>query len=103
MVSKSRFLAAPWIGLLETGAWTRRAAHANAMAKKLAALSPFPVAHPVEANAVFLQLGRDARRGLRSAGWRFETWIGGESRFMCSWATTEASVEELGAALKQVA
>jgi len=103
LVSKGRYLAAPWIGLLETGAWTTRAAHSNAMARKLAALSPFPVAHPVEANAVFLQLGREARRGLRTAGWRFETWVGGESRFMCSWATTETAVEELGAALRAVA
>jgi len=103
LVSKSRYLAAPWIGLLETGAWTTRAAHANAMARKLASLSPFPLAHPVEANAVFLRLDRDARRSLKTAGWRFETWIGGESRFMCSWATTDAAVEELGAALKAVA
>lgn len=103
LVSKSRYLAAPWIGLLETGAWTAGAAHANAMARKLADLSPFPLAHPVEANAVFLRMAREARRALRTAGWRFETWVGGESRFMCSWATTEAAVEELGEALKSVA
>ena len=103
LVSKGRHLAAPWIGLLETGAWTARAAHANAMAQKLAALSPVPLAHPVEANAVFLELGGDARRRLRAAGWRFETWLSGESRFMCSWATTEAAVEELAAALKEAA
>jgi threonine aldolase len=103
LTSKGRYLAAPWIGLLETGAWTARAAYANAMARKLADLSPFPVAHPVEANAVFLWLDKNARRNLRIAGWRFETWIGGESRFMCSWATTEAAVEELATALKAVA
>src|SRR5271170_1595473 len=29
LASKMRFLAAPWIGLIETGAWLRNAAHAN--------------------------------------------------------------------------
>jgi len=41
LVSKSRFLAAPWIAMLEDGAWVRRAAHANAMAKASGAGCPF--------------------------------------------------------------
>ena len=32
MVSKARYLAAPWIGMLETGAWSHRGA--NAMARR---------------------------------------------------------------------
>ena len=78
LVSKARYLAAPWIGMLETGAWTTRAAHANAMARKLAALSPFPLAHAVETNGVFVTMdeggpetpppGRLARLPVRRRG-----------------------------------
>ena len=42
--------------MLETGAWTTRAAHANAMAKRLAAAMPFKVMHPVDANGVFVEM-----------------------------------------------
>ncbi|PIV76930.1 MAG: threonine aldolase, partial [Rhodocyclales bacterium CG17_big_fil_post_rev_8_21_14_2_50_68_7] len=37
LASKMRFLSAPWLGMLEGGAWLRHAAHANAMAQRLAA------------------------------------------------------------------
>ena len=60
LISKARFLAAPWIGMLESGAWAARAAHANAMARRLADLMPFPVVHPVEANGVFCQIPQHA-------------------------------------------
>lgn len=103
LVSKGRFLAAPWIGLLETGAWTTRAAHANAMAKRLAALMPFKVTHPVEANAVFVDMDEATLQRLREAGWFVYRFIDGSVRFMCSWATTSESVDEIGAALKSVA
>ncbi|HEX7761050.1 MAG TPA: beta-eliminating lyase-related protein [Caulobacteraceae bacterium] len=99
LVSKARFLAAPWIGMLESAAWTTRAAHANAMAKKLAALSPFKVTHPVEANAVFVDMDEATLKRLHAAGWFVYRFIDGSVRFMCSWATTAEAVEELGAAL----
>ncbi|HUZ14243.1 MAG TPA: beta-eliminating lyase-related protein [Caulobacteraceae bacterium] len=103
LVSKGRFLAAPWIGMLEAGAWTGRAAHANAMARKLAALMPVPVAHPVEANGVFVSMDEPMLERLRGRGWQVYRFIDGTVRFMCCWATTEAAVEELGADLSSVA
>src|SRR5699024_1595954 len=36
LASKMRFLAAPWLGLLESGAWLDNARHGNAMAARLA-------------------------------------------------------------------
>ena len=102
LASKGRFFAAPWIGMLESGAWIRRAAHANAMARRLAGLMPFPVVHPVEANAVFVDMDDAALERLRGTGFFVYRFTDGAVRFMCSWATTEAAVEELGAALKQV-
>ena len=103
--SKGRFYAAPWIGMLEGGsdsALLRRAAHANAMARKLAALSPFPLTHPVEANGVFVQMDEPALGRLRGQGWAAHRFLDGSVRFMCSWATTDEAVEALGAALRAI-
>ena len=100
--SKARFLAAPFVGMLEDGAWLRHAAHANAMARRLAAAMPFPVVHPVEANAVFAAMDERALARLHAAGWFAHRFLDGSVRFVCSWATTEAAVEELAEALRQV-
>lgn len=103
LVSKGRFLSAPWIGMLETGAWQTRAANANAMAQRLAALMPFPVVHPVEANGVFVEMDEPALQRLRATGWFVYRFLDGTVRFMCSWATTPEMVDELGEALKSIA
>jgi threonine aldolase len=102
LVSKGRYLAAPWIGLLETGAWTARAAIANAMAKRLAGLMPFPITHPVEANAVFVTMDEPTLARLHAAGWFVHRVADASVRFMCNWSTTTESVEELAAALKAI-
>ena len=98
--SKGRFLAAPWIGMLESGAWIRHAEHANAMARKLADLMPYPIRHRVEANAVFADMPEAAHERLLDKGWFVYRFNDNTVRFMCSWATTEAAVEEVGEALK---
>lgn len=102
LISKARFLAAPWIGMLEDGAWARRASHANAMARKLADVMPYPLAHPVEANAVFVTMDEPARLRLAEEGWFVYRFIDGSVRFMCSWATTDEGVEALGDALRRI-
>lgn len=103
LISKARFLSAPWIGMLETGAWVRRAAHANAMAQRLAALMPFPIAHPVQASGVFVEMDDQALARLNQAGWFVYRFVDGTARFMCSWATTPEAVDELGEVLKGIA
>jgi threonine aldolase len=100
--SKGRFYAAPFIGMLEDGAALRHAAHANAMATRLAAAMPFPVIHPVEANAVFVEMDEPAHKRCEAAGWVAYRCLDGSVRFMCSWATTPETVDELAEALKQV-
>lgn len=101
--SKGRFYAAPFIGMLENGAFVERAAHANAMARRLAELSPFPLRHPVEANGVFVEMDDAALARLHAAGWFVYRFLDGSVRFMCSWAVTPDSVDELGAALCAIA
>jgi threonine aldolase len=103
LLSKGRFLAAPWIGMLESGAWLNGARHANAMAQKLKALIPFEIAHPVQANAIFVHMDASALKRLHDAGWDVHTFSDGTARFMCSWATTAEAVEEIGAVLKAIA
>ncbi len=97
--SKGRFLAAPFVGLLESGAWETGAAHANLMAQRLAdgvaVVSPFILAHPVDANAVFVRMPAEAHRRLNEMGWACYRFDDGSVRFVCSWATTEAAVDEL--------
>jgi threonine aldolase len=100
LTSKARFLAAPWVGMLQTGAWSSRAAHANAMARRLAALSPFRLTHPVDANAVFVEMDEPALHRLNQAGWHVYRFLDGSVRFMCSWVTTPEAVDEFGAVLK---
>ncbi len=100
LASKMRFLAAPWVGLLEDGAWLRHAAHANRCAALLATRFEkefgLVTAHPVEANAVFIALPETLARGLRERGWTIYTFIGGDvARLMCSWRTTEAEIDAL--------
>jgi len=101
--SKGRFYAAPFIGMLEGGAFVARAAHANAMAARLAGLMPFPLAHPVEANAVFVRMDEPTLARLHAAGWFVYRFLDGSVRFMCSWATTPEAVDEIGATLKALA
>lgn len=101
--SKGRFYAAPFIGMLEAGALVRHAAHANAMARRLAAKMPFRVIHPVEANAVFVELDEARLAALHAAGWFVYRFLDGSVRFMCSWATTEESVDEIAETLQRIA
>ena len=101
--SKGRFYSAPWIGMLRDGAFLRHAAHANAMARKLAAAMPFPVRHPVEANGVFVEMDDAAHQRLTAEGWFVYRFTDGSIRFMCSWATTEADVEALLDSLRRIA
>jgi threonine aldolase len=99
LASKMRFLSAPWVGLLQDGAWLRHAAHANRMAAHLeASLRHVPGLDPLfprQANSVFLDLPEPVVEGLHNLGWRFYNFIGaGGCRFMCSWDTTESDVAD---------
>ncbi|HLZ74712.1 beta-eliminating lyase-related protein [Phenylobacterium sp.] len=101
--SKGRFYAAPFIGMLREGAVLRHAAHANAMAQRLAAQMPFKLAHPVEANGVFVEMDEATYQRLTAAGWAANRVFDNSVRFMCSWATTAESVDSLAEALAAIA
>ena len=97
--SKGRFLAAPFLGLLESNGWEDGAAHANLMAARLAegiaTRSRFVLAHPVEANAVFVRMPGKAHARLNELGWACYRFDDGSVRFVCSWQTDPAAVDEV--------
>ena len=108
LASKMRFLSAPWVGMLEDGAWLRHAKHANAMAKRLesaiAGLPGIGIAYPVQSNAVFAHIPHEAVRAMHIRGWKFYTGVvtPDESRLMCSWDTTEEDVDGFARDLAEV-
>jgi threonine aldolase len=98
LASKMRYLTAPWVGLLEHGAWLDNARRANAAAARLESglrgIPSIEVLGERQANAVFARLPSLVAEGLRARGWRFYNFIGaGGCRFMCSWSTTNADVD----------
>jgi threonine aldolase len=101
--SKGRFYAAPWISMLSSGAFVTRAAHANQMAQRLAALMPFKIVHPVQANGLFVEMSEDQHRALSDQGMQVYRVADGSVRFMCSWATTPDAVDGLGEMLRGMA
>jgi len=107
LASKMRFLAAPWAGLLESGAWLSNAAHGNRcaayLAEGIASIPNVSLAWPVEANTVFLNASDAILQRLRARGWKFYTFIGGAARFMFAWDAELARVEVLLADLRACA
>src|ERR687889_246387 len=95
LASKGRFLAAQFIALLEGDLWRRSAAHANAMAARLAgALVDVPgvrITQPVQANAVFAVIPPSTTAEMR---WRWSLDTTGEEAGalpgVFSWETTAA-------------
>ncbi len=108
LASKMRYLAAPWVGMLEQGTLVSNAAHANRCARLLAeqlqTVSGVQLVHPVQSNAVFVQLPVPLIEALRAAGWHFYTFIGsGHARFMCSWQSREDEILSFGRELRTLA
>jgi threonine aldolase len=105
LASKMRFLSAPWVGMLQDGAWLRHAKHANAMAQRLEkAIRPVAgvkIAHPVQTNSVFAHIPTAAAKTMHQRGWKFYTHVGsaGEARLMCSWDTQPEDVDAFAADL----
>lgn len=105
LASKMRFISAQLIALLEGNLWLRNASHANAMAARMRAALERAVAEgrapglaftqPTQSNAVFVTLPKPVIPKLQAAV-RFYDWDEslGEVRWMTSFDTTEADVDE---------
>lgn len=115
LLSKHRFVAAQFEAFLADGLWLKLAAHANAMADRLAAaltsvgIKPL---WPVEANIVFVLLPHALHERLQAAGAHYYVIHTDRSdpanappgfvlaRLVTSFATTESSVDNFISLLK---
>jgi threonine aldolase len=97
LASKMRFLAAQFNALLADDLWLANAAHANAMAARLAAgLTEIPgveIVYPVQADAVFARLDPRHIAALQR-DWFFHVWDESASvvRWMTAFDTQESDV-----------
>ena len=110
LFSKMRYLSAQLEAYVADGLWLRHAAHANAMAARLArGLAQLPGAslrHPVEANEIFIELPEPVIAGLLAEGARFYRWHGPAAtciRLVTAWNTQEGSVDTMIAAARKLA
>jgi len=98
LTSKMRFMAAQFDALLQDDLWRANAAHANAMARRLAegvtAVGGVDIVYPVQANAVFARLAPRQITALQEE-WFFHVWDERDSvvRWMTAFDTTEADVD----------
>jgi threonine aldolase len=108
LASKMRFISAQLLAYLSGGLWRANAAHANAMARRLAeGAAEVPgvrINYPVEANGVFASLAPKAVQALQEHV-TFHYWdrAKDEVRWMCGWDTTEADVAAFLGHLKTAA
>ena len=97
LLSKMRYLSAPWLGALPR--FIGRAAHANTMALKLSVglqNTGLKLAFPVQANAVFVHVNPAQVQFLEARGWHFYWFYGADIyRFVCAWNTVDAAVVAL--------
>jgi threonine aldolase len=105
--SKMRLVAAPWVGLLESGTWLKNAGHANAMAQRLwqriSRVGGVRLMAPVESNGVFIELATAVQDRLRQKDWRFYAWGPSGCRLMCAWDTSPETVDRFAADLAAAA
>lgn len=107
LASKARFIGAAWLALLEGETWLHNARRANdaakSLAQKITQIPGIELAFPAEANAVFVRLGNSLYDQLRLRGWRFLKFVEPNVyRLMCSWATTDETIEAFAKDLKEV-
>ncbi len=99
LLSKHRFVAAPFAATLRGGAWLRHAAHANRMARLLAqGLEDLGLTlrFPAQANGVFVELADPVDAALRRRGndyYRFGERSWNMYRLMCSFDTQPQEIE----------
>ncbi|MDD3311005.1 low specificity L-threonine aldolase [Pseudodesulfovibrio sp.] len=106
LVSKMRFVSAQLEEYLKDDLWLRNARNANAMARRLAdkagAVEGVDIRGPVECNAIFAHLPMRATEKLLEK-YYFYIWDAHAQtvRWMTSWATTKAEVDEFVADIEK--
>jgi threonine aldolase len=107
LASKMRFLAAPWVALLQDELWLRNARRANEaarlLAQQLTAIPGIELTFPRAANGVFVRLGSAVVRQLHERGWHFYKFVEPDVyRLMCSSSVTEQEIEDFVGEVKEI-
>ncbi|MDP6342656.1 MAG: beta-eliminating lyase-related protein [Alphaproteobacteria bacterium] len=110
LFSKMRYLSAQLAAYLADDLWLVNARHANrcaaALAAGLAAIPGARLAHPVEANEIFVHLPESVLAGLEGAGVGFHRWgpaAEGQARFVTAFDTDPADVDRALAIAREAA
>lgn len=109
LFSKGRFAAAQFDAQLTDGLWLRLAAHANAMAARiahgLAGIPDISLLHPVEANELFVLMPEAMIDALETAGFLFYRWPAEEGpciRLVTAFDTEAEHADALVSALRNM-
>lgn len=102
LFSKGRFLSAQLLAYIENDRWLTNAAHANAMAQRLASglrsLPGVKLQNSVEANELFVEMPTAMIEGLFNDGFEFYRWGNEQSttvRLVTAFNTSPESVDAL--------
>ena len=99
LLSKHRVLALQWQAYFANDLWLRLASHANDQAARLAdGLATVPgagLAHPVQANELFVRLPAPAVAAMEAAGFIALPWENGLHRLVTSFDTRPKDVDTL--------
>jgi threonine aldolase len=110
LASKMRFVSAQLEAMLEKDLWLTSAAHANALATRLAEglnqIADIEIAYPVETNMVFVRMPVEKAARLRASGVEFHDWFPPKdgkvvTRLATAFATPEEHVAKLIALAKE--
>lgn len=103
--SKMRFVSAQLEAYVEDGLWLRLAAHANAMADRLARglarIDGAELLHPVEINEIFMTLPKAAQDALRRDGFGFYDRGQSEVRLVTAFDTRPEQVDAFVASARR--
>ena len=107
LASKARYVSAQVVALIEGDLWLRNAAHANAMATKLAAAADgipgVTIERPPAVNSLFVTLPAAAIEPLQrwSFFWEWDLTVS-LVRWMSSFATTDEDVDRFTAGVRAI-
>jgi threonine aldolase len=103
LASKMRFISAQYDAYLGKGLWERNARAANSAAQRLEtavrSIGSIEPAFPVQTNALFARMPKAAAEEARAKSFFYE-WEGGLQRWMTSFDTSDADVDEFASLLR---
>ena len=110
LLSKMRFISAQIEAYLTDNLWLENAQHANLkaqqLAERLSEIDDCYLAHPCEANEVFVYMPKKLIAALQDEGFVLSIWTPGDShdkvRFVCAFDTPSSAIIEITKAAQRL-